>query len=51
MTMMNDAPAMIQNYKVNTHKAREEKQKAVGGVMGIRGREKVEREKGKYTQS
>ena len=30
--MMNDVPAMIQNYKVNTHKAREGKQK--GGVRG-----------------
>ena len=58
MTMMNEIPAMIQNYKVNTHKAREGKQKRRGERLGIRGRGKDrerdrerEREKGKHTQS
>ena len=37
MTMMNDVPAMIQNYKVNTHKAREGKQKRWGERLGTRG--------------
>ena len=49
MTMMNDVPAMIQNYKVNTHKAREGKQKRGSERLGTRGRGKDRKRMTKYS--